>query len=310
MAVPNIYSQYAVKVDVGNEVVIGGITSQTVTLGSEHRANPISGTPYPEHMALALQNPTATADTTEIAKALDKLTVSGLEVTSDDPDVGVVFYAVKHDPGGTRATTSINSSYTFGDGLLVPRTITAAHQQDASLSFEMLPISDGTNAPIADSIVAALPTIGTQERFTLGPVTLGSKVLTGIQSVDIDFGITATPRGSDSDMWNTHISSDMVVPTITIRGVNLEWFGSATIPLAGLVGTTANTSIYLRKYSDGGSYVADGTAEHIKFQSDGVASIGSVNASGPEATIDVTFQCLATAFNTHPITLDTASTIT
>jgi hypothetical protein len=117
-----------------------------------------------------------------------------------------------------------------------------------------LPTSQSLPAGITDA-----------ERFTLGPTTLESEALTGITNFNLDFGITARSEGADSDIWDTIVTIEQILGVLTLRGKDPSWFGAGVIPLAGLAVTHANTAVYLRKRAAGGSFVADLTAEHIKF---------------------------------------------
>ena len=85
------------------------------------------------------------------------------------------------------------------------------------------------------------------------------------------------------------------------------------MPIASLACTHANTIIYLRKRStDGTSFVADGTAEHIKITAHGVAAMTQVVSGDAQRFTEHALQISAFEDGSanNPIIITTASAIT
>jgi hypothetical protein len=154
------------------------------------------------------------------------------------------------------------------------RTLRAAHQDDATLEAAVVTAYDGVNDPIVVTDGVTLPNVTLDlARFTLGPVTVGGISLSGIRSLTLDFGLRVQSEGADSEIWDTHVSVVSVEPELTLNGITPEWLKSTNIPLGGKAATHANTTIYLRKRLSGGSFVPNGTAQHIALTMAGLAWI-------------------------------------
>jgi len=299
---------------VSNTTVIGGITAQRLGVGSDVRATPTSGEAEPRFASLYKQTPTGGFTTVNVAAALDAFgIVSPYSKSIADLAAGLIFYAQLMDEGSTRTAGAAHRSYTLTEGIVLPRTLSAAHQDDATISYETMPTWDGTNDPIAEADSVALPTTITDaERFTLGPVALESVDLSQLRGIDISFGIVAQTDGSDSEIWDRHAHIVSIIPVLTFRGVNVAWLADAAIPLLGLAVTHANTAIYLRKRAIGGTgFVADITAEHILITAAGVATVqNAFDATGNAlATCDVQLTCYGDDTN-DPLVISTTSAIT
>jgi len=308
MAVARRHGLWAVEV---GSAIVGGITSHRVGTGTELVADETSGEVHNRFLGLMAQNPTAGFTTKQVSNALDQC---GLLGTSLAVVSGVKFYLQKHAEGGARTSGSNHRKLTFNEGLIYPTRLSCEHQRDAELEYALAITYDGTNDPIVVTDSSALPSgIADALRFTLGPVTIESVALTHVKRFELDFGIEVRVEGADSDIWPTFASVISVKPTLRLSGIDIEWFKAANIPLLGKVATHANTKVYLRKRSQASAtaYVADGTAEHVKFTAAGLAYIEEpANASGQENQ-DVTLVMPLKYDGTNlPLVINTASAIT
>ncbi len=307
MAVTTKHGVYGVVID---STLLGGITNLNTRTGSEVRNEPTSGEIYARFQSLVAQLPGAEFTTLNIAAALDLCALTGVDVGG--LAAGLNLYAQKHVEGGTRAGAASHRKYTLKDGILVPRTLSVTHQGDATLRYEAVGIWDGSNDVITISDSQSLPGgLTDAERFTLGPVTIESVSLAQVRAFELDFGLEVVSEGSDSDIWDTFISIASIQPQITLRGIDMEWFKAANIPLLGKAVTHTNTAIYLRKRAAGGSFVIDGTAEHIKFTAAGLATIDTpFDADGNEAGETSLVVPLKYDGTNAPLVIDTTSAIT
>jgi len=306
MAQSTQHGLWAVVVD---STVLGGITALNVRSGSQVRGEPRSNEVYNRFLSLVEQKPVLTFTTEAIAAALDLCGVVGLDI--DGLTNGLIYYAQQHDDGGTRKSGANHRKYVLRDGILIPQRLTVDHRGDASLDYMAAVTYDGVNDPITWSENQSLPAgIADSQRFTIGAVELEAKTLTHITHLELDFGITATPESADSDIWDTIVSIEKIAPTLRLRGKDPTWLKSTTIPLTGLAITHANTNIYLRKRSVGGTFVADATAEHIKLTMEGMATIDQVFDARGNATgeTDVVVNGRYDGANT-PIVVDTTSAL-
>lgn len=315
MAIQSIHGVYAVRLFDGSldaEVVLDGTADQAVQLSNTIMQDQTSSSVYARFVPLTAQTFACPITTRRIKDALDALGVLGYFFASDTGKPGVEICWVKFSESlGGRAGSGSHIKHTIASGCIVPMSLACAHQQDAAFQFSVIPKYDGTNAPLVHNASQSLPDlVGDDERFTLGPVTLGGQAIGGNVNVSVNFGVGYNLESSDSDIWPTFISLQSILPTITITGTDAAVLASK-IPVGGRALTHANTTIYLRKRSDSGaSFVGDATAEHIKITAAGQAFISSYQASQggrAETGIQLTLKYDGT---NAPIVINTASAIT
>lgn len=299
----------AISAVVIDSTVIGGIQSSNLNIGSNVMADGASGEVYARHQSLTAQNPSMSFTTTSIAAALAKMTLLGLDIGA--LAAKLTAYVQSHAEGGTRTAGSTHRKFTISDGIVVPRRISCSHQGDATLSSDVVITYDGSNDPVIIADSTALPAgVTDAERFTIGPVIIEDVTFNEVKSIDIDFGLDVRTEGADSDIWPTFHSVVSVSPIITLRGINSTWFAAASVPLEGLDATHANTTIYLRKRADGGTFTADATAEHIVFTAAGLCVVDDgFSGSGQEpGEVSIVLHCKYDGTNA-PITVDTTSVL-
>lgn len=305
-----IHGAYSVVFNDTEDTIIGGIESANIRSQVEHKADPTSGEIYPRHQAITAIKPVADFSSYCVADCLNAVPLTGTSISAMAS--GVDIYAYAHVHGAGRGGVSLHRKYTIADGMVIPAKISCDHRGDALMTCNILSTWDGTNAPVIETDLVTVATQGgDDERFTIGEVVLGSVTIADIRSFELDFGITANTEGADSDIYDTHVSISECRPVLTLRGIDVEWLKSTNIPLVGKVATHATTTVYLRKrLQTAAGYVADGTAEHIKYTIDGlmwVEDIISVRGAGPaECSLK-----LAARFDgtNAPLVLDTASAI-
>jgi hypothetical protein len=311
MGVTNRFGHYGVLFDT---TLIGGITNVNVDTGTDTRGEAQSDEVTPRIQSIVAQRPSASFGCQDIAAIIGEVGVSGVDIAT--LGAGLVLYARKHADGGTRAAGAAHRAYTINDGMVLPRSLSVEHRGDAELSCDVLIKYDGTNAPIVETDGETLPSWGTppiyENRWTLGGVTIGGVALTGVRGVDVDFGIQADTEGADGDIWDTFASIRRINPTITIRGVDMEWLDSAAVTFAqGLAGTHANTEIWLKRRLHTGVFDLDATTVHILITAAGLWTVGNAfSSSGAEAaTIDL--MCAAYNDGTNdPVKIQTGQAIT
>ena len=290
--------------------MVGGITQLGLSTGTTVRGDALSGEVFNRFQSLISQAPAAQYTSLMVGLAIDQAGLSGTDV--DGLTGGVQLHAQLHADGGTRGGATSHRKLSINDGILVPRRLTCDHQGDAAITYEVLAAYDGSNDPIVILDAQSLPTApDDNQRFTIGPVTIESVTIDHIRGFELDFGLNASTEGADSEYWDRFVSVKTIQPTLTLRGVDPEWLKAANIPLLGKNATHANTAIYLRKRADGGTWVADNTAEHIKFTMAGLCYIdGAFDANGQAlGETSLVLQGVYDGSN-DPIVIDTTSAIT
>lgn len=308
-----MHGLYAIELGVAvTPVVLGGIESLNVRTETEHIAEPTSGDIYPRHIAIVAQKPSADFTSYALAQCLGSIGLTGLSIATLT-NGGLNLYAQKQEDGGGRTAGAAHREYKMTKGIILPNRITCDHRGDALIAYDVRPTFDGTNDPFAVTDAHALPTAPLDaERFTLGKVTIGSVAITKKRSLELDFGITAPTEGTDSDIFDTHVSIQDIRPVLTLRGVDLEWLKAANIPLAGKAATHATTSVYLRKrLQTSAGFVLDATAQHIKLTMAGLCWIEDVFSAGGRGPTECSLKLAAVFDGTNaPVVINTASAIT
>ena len=298
----------------GAAVIISSILDGGTNIEQDVQSDSVAGTYYPEQISTVAQKPMIRFTTLDIPKVITAFGLIGRDVVSGSGKIGLAMYQAKYNnaaisAGSTHRRMVFNKSYSM------IRTISVSHRQDARASCESMAIYDGTNNPVVIGENVALPTLpASSGRWTIGAITIGGvDILCNIQ-LDIDFGITAEMFGCDSDVWDTHLNLSDIKPRISITSLDPTGFkDSAGVPLIGLAGTHANTTIYLRKRVTSGlaSFVANATEEHIKITADGVLQIiEPMTASGnQQGQMRMEMTCRFDGTNA-PLVFDTTSAIT
>lgn len=307
MTVARLHNIHACKI--GN-TVIPAISKRGIRFNSDIRQEPMTGEVYARFQAMYGQSPTSDFQTRAIAIALGACGLTGTALTSAAPFLA---YAQKNTEGGTRTSGSNHRKVTINEGIVIPRKLTVEHQGDAVLEYEVLATYDATNAICVLAESEALLSVTDAERFTLGSVTLNdgstSYVLSQIRRLEIDFGIKAEVIGADSDIHPTSCRIMEIDPSLRLTGIDNMWWSSTVVPIGGLNIGHTSTAIYLRKRAAGGTFVAIGTAEHIKFTAAGLATIEGFDGSGNALDETTLYMPLKFDGTNNPLTINTASAI-
>lgn len=303
-----------IYVDDGSDVKVPDIISQGMDNSPQIDAIIGAAKVQPEHVALIAQRITGNFDTFAIPTVLDETGLKALCIATET-QFGVKFFLADFSDCGTVEAGSVHRHLLVSAGVVVPRRITVDHQGHARLSVDVVVVKESANNAIVISDTEALPTIpDAGNRWSLGPVQVGDVTLSDYTSLEIDFGNTVETRGTQSYIWDQYVEVRTHAPTITVTGIDPQWFKeSGGVPISGLACTHANTIMYLRKRAgDGTGWVADGTEEHIKFTAAGVATVQQPMQGDAHRFSDTSVQitCYEDGDDNDPIIVDTTSAIT
>ena len=274
MGVSSLHTLYAVDVDPiteANAVFIDGISDFAVAPGVQEVLLGGNGQVDPRYVAHMGSMPGISFTTTKLGTLLAEISnaflISGTKIDSDPTHDGLEVFFQAMVEGGTRAGATSHIKLTINEGLLVPRGLNVAQNTIARLALELVITYDGTNDPIVLATSQSL--IGTpdvSEAFTLGPISINGTPLVSTQSLNIDPGIQLTVQSGDGDKWPTFVGIMQRQPMITINTLDVSLLSTY-----GIMGTAISASdviLYLRKMAEGGTRVADATAEHVKITLD------------------------------------------
>lgn len=288
--------------------VINQITRCDVTEGISELVSGTSGQTRATYSALLNRAPVISCESLNPKAVLDLSTAIGsfLDIDASPATKEFKAYWSKRAEGGVIASGSVHRKCTVNEGILVPRRLTCDHGGQARISYDVVATYDGSNVPLVWAGSAALPSgIADSLFWTIGPATLQAATLDQIKSVSIDFGIGLIVEGSDSDLAPTFVAVSSIRPSITIRTSKQSIDTSYD---DGGVALTSDFILYFRKRTEGGSFVADGTAEHIKLTvNEGRAHMRSVRG-GDRNDIEIVVTPIYDGTN-EVLLFDTASAI-
>lgn len=309
------YKPYLLKIHtdaMGSAVLLGGVLSQSIKNQTQVQADVISGSQYALHASINEIKSGFRFRTTSLKQAIDAIGLTGLTLLSTT-NPGLELYQILFTDQGQIASGSVHRKIAIRNGRAVLRSLSCQHRQDAELEIEAMSISaDGTASPITITESVALPGAVTDPaRWTLGSAAAAGVDLGCILSVDIDFGIDVKSSGCQSNVFDTQIEQNSVLPIVRINTKKTNVFSDANIPLVGKESTIANSNIKLRKrVKNTGSFVAAGTAEHVLINFSGVTYCNDAfDAQGnQDGTTNVETTAITDGTNT-PVTINTASAI-
>lgn len=286
---------------------ISNISNQRLSPAIQHVLGYGAGYYQPLFVGNIGQKPMIGFDTLDVKTVLDLTGVGMADLSAGNTDL--FFKKAKAYSIRTADATAEHVRNRLAAAALYLGSLRAGSQSEASLSCDLIANYDGTNEPIVPTggsvALSGTPTSG--QHFVAGPITINTTSYTGVQSVNIDFGIQKIQLSGDGEIYDTFQGIRTQAPTITATFIGLpllNTFGLNGTALTGL-------SVYLRKVSTTGR-VANGTAQHIKFAAtSGVITVEDESGGG-NGDVITTLKFTLTAANTstNALTVDTASTIT
>lgn len=298
--------------DGASAVLLGGITSMSEDIATEINSEETAGSPYALNTTVKSQKPSMKFTTRDLKKAIDTFGFIGLAIVgATNPGLELWKQFIEN---GVAKTGNHHKRTRMPNGRAVIRKITINHQDDAQADCEAMATFDGTNLPFIPSAAnQALPgTPADPQRHTLYNMTFGGVAIGGIQSIDIDFGLTIDMIASNSDVWDTQLLLSKIQPVITINTIQTgQFLASGGVPLAGLNGTHANTKIQLRKRAIGATpFISDATAEHISITTAGILTIETAFNSQAYKRGEITYKITSRFDGTNaPLVFNTATAI-
>ena len=247
MAVRNIYTLYAIGTAGG---IIDGMIDQNIDNGIIELHHAGDGTADSTFVASLGARPTINFTTRQLKAALDFVGIDGYEILTTDADSTLFFHQL--DTFGTRLGATSHYQIAINSGFILPRSINAEMGQFATYNGDVIPIStDGDTAPMAytaSQSLAGSPTA--DEAYTIGDVTINGSAVTGVQGVDIDFGIQEIVAAGDGELYASFTAIMARRPSIRVRTFDAAL--ADTYGPAGTVLSSTNT-IDFKKVTQGGT---------------------------------------------------------
>lgn len=314
-----MYTDYAVQLHTktaqsGAAVHIDSIVDARINVNLRTGLEAGDGSPYATFGSLVEGGPSARFTTLDLKAFLDACGTTGMLIDRDATHPGVTLFFQSYAAGATRGGAGTHISEVFGNGILVPRTLTMNRigQGSASLMAELVAVKQDAIEPMVSDEAASLPADvypTVSAAWTLGPLILNATTIDKVQSAIVDFGIVLVAENADSQIYPTKVSIDSIRPSIVVAGLDVA--DLVTLTEEGAYYTATQVVLYARKKAEGATITADGTAEHIKLTL-GKARIEPVSIDGTPKTLGYLITPWYTAGGSpvDPIAINTASAIT
>jgi len=273
MVATKFYKSHVVQVD---GVDIDSIQNLSFGANTDVFKDVLTGEVEPRFVSTNSHNPTITIDTLNIKAILDLAGLNGKEITGGN----FTTFLKRLAGGGVILAGSSHLKLTVNEGILIPRTITAAQNGQATASYECAPRFDGTNDPVEFSDGQVLAgAINDNQIWTVGKATVNG-IPIQITEINVDFGFDLILEGSDGDPFASFVSINFRQPTVSIKTADASL--AAQIKAKGQR-ITSGVIFYLRKMAQGAQRDSDISTTHIKFTiAEGSMLFNTLDASGNE----------------------------
>jgi hypothetical protein len=164
--------------------------------------------------------------------------------------------------------------------------ITTGHRQEASAKGKIVPVSDGTNAPLVRTGSSAISdaTPSTDEAFVLGPISVNTTKLKGCNGLDVNLNPSDWDLSDESFDFTTFSANQDVKPVISFTTTDPT---AETYHKTAISGSNKFRVHLIRKKANGDRF-ADNETQHIRFEVvSGIVLVQSVSGSPREYRVEV-----------------------
>jgi hypothetical protein len=290
---------------------IGGIVSQAFTNAPSIQTEPTAGSIYPLQTSIQEIKAGFRFTSHNVASALSVLGFLGVPLSAQVP---AELYEINYGDDGFIVAGSNHRKIAFSTGRAVWRTLSCGNRQDAQIEIEVFGLSpDGSTNPAVFSEGVAAPAAVDDARHTIAAVQLGGIGMGCVTDLRLESGLQIQSDGCKSDVFDTRMGVQSVVPKIQVTTLAAELVGSAVgkINLPGIAATHANTVIKLRKRNNKtGTFLADATAQHVVITADGMVVPIEPFSAQNNADGNTRFEMTATFDGTNaPFLINAASAL-
>lgn len=253
------------------------------------------------------QKPIVSFDSLDVKTVLDLTGTSCADLSAGNTDL--YFKQTKAYSTRTADASTVHVRNRMAAAGLYLQSLRAGNRSEASVSATVIANYDGVNEPIVPTTgsVALNGTPAATYHYVSGPIAINGTTYSGVQSTNVDFGVSPGQLSGDGELYDTFQFVRTVAPSITVSLIGVPLTNA--IGLNGLAVTSL--SCYLRKISTTGR-VANGTAGHIKFTATaGIVTVEDVSGGGnDDAVTTLRITLVAPDTSTAPLLVNTAIAIT
>jgi len=217
-----------------------------------------AGDTHPRFVAKNGSEPAIPISTQQVAAALTQCGNMGAAVSPVD----VYYRKVSNLTGRVAHGTAEHIRFRATLARMYLDSVSAGNKQEAVASGRIVPVSDGTNAPLIRygnaTITSILPSTG--EGFVLGPISYGTSSavkLQGCDGLEIALNPTQMEFGDESEETITFAAGDTIAPTVS--------FSTTDVSVDALRGQpVVNFRAHLLRKKDQEDTYLDNESQHIR----------------------------------------------
>lgn len=253
------------------------------------------------------QKPAISFDSLDVKTVLDLTGTTCADLSAGNTDL--FFKKTSGYSSRVADATAVHVRNRMAAAGLYVTSLRAGNRSEASVSGMLIANYDGVNEPIVPTTasVALSGTPAATYHYVSGPIAINGTTYAGVQSTNVDFGLSIGQLSGDGELYDTFQFVRTVAPSITV-----SLLGVPLTNALSLNGTAVTSlSVYLRKISTTGR-VANGTAGHVKFTATaGIVTVEDVSGGGnDDAVTTIKITLVAPDTSTAPLLLNTAIAIT
>ena len=263
--------------------------------------------------------PTIAIDTTDLS-TLATVGMLGVSITAGADTPGVVIYAreVPNQSLPASISSAVHITVAVSDGLLVPVNLTASNNSAARLSMMLHAIlgsgDDSGATPLVetDDVEIASGAGGTVNIYTVGVVKFTpssgtnsgtARLVEGIMSQSVNFGITIGKESSDGEAHVTYIRIKKRYPVLEFTTNDVE-----LITEIGEGVSVSSFASFFRAVDQNGQRVDNGTSSHVSITGTAGLLNPKKGALKYDASGNAVFEFVP-SLNTNLLTISSSATI-
>ena len=260
MAVAATYTIYSGKIG----ATVFPITSCQVNPNLAEIIQGGDGSPDPSFAAAMGAAPVISITTPAVATMLGSVAgIDGGKISAATTSTLTLGFQTIVEGGARNVGATTNKLLTINEGMMIPRSLSVSQGGGAAqISYDIYATYDGTNEPIAVTSAALTHTYPSVVLYGMGPVYLDTTAIDGVQSWSLDLGCREIVHADSGETYPRWVGIDTRSPSATVSCVDLAQILPANLGILGKAVTTS-VKMFLRKRTEGGTYVADNTSEHI-----------------------------------------------
>lgn len=230
-----------------------------------------SGSLYAQQMCITGFSPVAAMNSKAISQILAFIGLNGQCVGAglDVSQIDVVQRQMENCDSALGVTPHLRDRVT--KGLLRIGTIGVAGREDATISFILDTLADGSNGPVARNPGVAMPTPVVSERYGKGACKLAGVQFPKLDGWDLEFNVQMDEKlPDDASIWPATAGVLTVRPVLVVKHRDLSKVTDALLAVGAEEAAHADTVLQLVKRKNAGAFEDFGDSVHGRITLNGL----------------------------------------